>query len=130
MRISDWSSDVCSSDLAVAPAALGLIERTVCCTEQLQRRRRGLRIERSHAKADGQADALTVAVELKPLDILPHPLGQQHRLRPAGCRQRDDELLTTVTRREITGSLAMLLANRRALAQAIVADRMAVAGVD
>src|SRR3546814_9424369 len=79
MRISDWSSDVCSSDLAVAPAALGLIERTVCCTEQLQRRRRGLRIERSHAKADGQADALTVAVELKPLDILPHPHGQQHR---------------------------------------------------
>jgi len=89
-----------------------------------------LRIERSHAKADGQADALAVAVELKPLDILPHPLGQQHRLRPAGCRQRDDELLTTVTRREITGSLAMLLEYRRDPAQALVAERMAVAVVD
>src|SRR3546814_15546912 len=125
MRISDWSSDVCSSDLAVAPAALGLIERTVCCTEQLQRRRRGLRIERSHAKADGQADALAVAVELKPLDILPHPLGQQHRLQPAGCRQRDDELLNTVTRRQIPASLALLLRYPRAPAQALLPDRSA-----
>src|SRR3546814_6359355 len=36
MRISDWSSDVCSSDLASIAAVPGKIERAVC----FQRRRR------------------------------------------------------------------------------------------
>src|SRR3546814_3930864 len=49
MRISDWSSDVCSSDLA---ADVGLVERRVDLVEQAERRRVELE-DREHQRHGG-----------------------------------------------------------------------------
>src|SRR3546814_19647409 len=38
MRISDWSSDVCSSDLRLARGALRAVELAEACLEQIEKR--------------------------------------------------------------------------------------------
>src|SRR3546814_6078435 len=40
MRISDWSSDVCSSDLVLAAARAGLFEQRHACLDQRRQQRR------------------------------------------------------------------------------------------
>src|SRR3546814_4526124 len=55
MRISDWSSDVCSSDLQRAPAAgRGLLVRRCAAFGARRRRRAGLGTLRPAGPFDGQ----------------------------------------------------------------------------
>src|SRR3546814_6255771 len=53
IRISDWSSDVCSSDLldddAVSPALLGRVERRIGVTVELLERARAARLDGADA---------------------------------------------------------------------------------
>src|SRR3546814_18026797 len=87
MRISDWSSDVCSSDLelgddaiggegrriaggvaildddAVSPALLGRVERRIGVTVELLERDRAARLDRADAGGHPKIDARTAVLD-------------------------------------------------------------------
>src|SRR3546814_3157587 len=113
MRISDWSSDVCSSDLLelfpglrvavkdrypVAAFALGAVQRLVGVREQLGQvvtRQRG----RGHAEAGGDQEPVAAGLGVDAGDTHAAVLG--HALCPAqvAARQQNRELLAAQDRK-------------------------------
>src|SRR3546814_10796373 len=65
MRISDWSSDVCSSDLAATPpgGGRGLRQRPDHLSPRPGRLRRGRKSQAAQVRSLPSKDALTPAVE-------------------------------------------------------------------
>src|SRR3546814_11638549 len=97
MRISDWSSDVCSSDLAVAEA----LARCALCTEKRPGGEacghcRSCRLFGARAQRD--------PVEVRPAGSLAHPdghsshpdlllVGYAWKLRPSPAKQRTEHVI-------------------------------------
>src|SRR3546814_917944 len=81
MRISDWSSDVCSSDLGSGDGVLALMEAVERCQDRLQGR--SFHLQRL---GDGDVAALGMGVMLGPASALrlqpPVELGQAGEPKP------------------------------------------------
>src|SRR3546814_4637188 len=92
MRISDWSSDVCSSDLllAVAAAAAGVIPEAASSIADLQKQTIAA-IEKALPTLSG--DQLVVLLKLEhasaqPRVTLVQKIEQQQQIGRASCRER------------------------------------------
>src|SRR3546814_11409243 len=69
MRISDWSSDVCSSDLALrrgrrTARCIWWITRGNCCTPLLPRKRRSSRVKRRRLDRKSVVEGKSVSVRV------------------------------------------------------------------
>src|SRR3546814_5239599 len=67
MRISDWSSDVCSSDLRNRPAAQR--DRIAACESEIQQRRHDHATERGDARQNALRPARQLTFEHLTLDL-------------------------------------------------------------
>src|SRR3546814_16141769 len=63
MRISDWSSDVCSSDLAKRRGGLGVLEHRAAAGGMDGENRRFERTQRLDRLADGVGDIVELEIE-------------------------------------------------------------------
>src|SRR3546814_17613543 len=100
MRISDWSSDVCSSDLPEGTRAGGPVDRAECAAGRLQypahrrlyRRLWAHRISDRGARVDGagrdRADADLLAAAPPPIAALGDQFPLVRRAGGAGCGER------------------------------------------
>src|SRR3546814_5963882 len=81
MRISDWSSDVCSSDLALTVGALGSLTFAVMARTRLIYRFRDPAAQRW---IQGVALLISLAALAR---VLPAVLSQPHQIGRASCRE-------------------------------------------
>src|SRR3546814_5485455 len=103
MRISDWSSDVCSSDLAVAVGDHTTILQAFNRFERLDQARRafGIALERDRIDAATQRHAVARPfVRRQCIDRNPGFTARHHHGGGAGLRHREDRARMHVSRSE------------------------------
>src|SRR3546814_3572886 len=92
MRISDWSSDVCSSDLLALARTLALEQGGQHAHGEIQRAAAKVadQIERRHRLAAGRADGMQGTGERDVVDVMPGRGGERAVLAPAGHAAIDE----------------------------------------